>query len=54
MDSVTKAELMPALPGNAITTNFDMSTLGAFASGFGELFCESRKSIRNYLLFLVC
>ena len=52
LDSVTKAELMPALPGNAITTNFDMSTLGAFASGFGELFANPGKAF--VIIFLVC
>ena len=52
LDSVTKAELMPALPGNAITTNFDMSTLGAFASGFGELFANPGKAFVIIFSFL--
>ena len=48
LDSVTKAELMPALPGNAITTNFDMSTLGAF----GELFANPGKAFVIIFSFL--
>lgn len=31
-------ELMPSLPATVVTTNFEMQTLGAFVSGFGELF----------------
>lgn len=30
--------LMPALPSQVITTNFDMSLFGGFARGFGQLF----------------
>ena len=33
-------EGMPSLPSQAITTDFSMSTLGAFAQGFGELFAD--------------
>lgn len=33
-------ELMPSLPSSIVTTDFSMSTLGAFASGFNELFSD--------------
>lgn len=38
LDAATKAELMPALPSSAITTNFAISTFGSFMDGFKELF----------------
>lgn len=41
VDAVTGAELMPSLPSTVFTTNFEMNTLGAFTSGFGELFSNA-------------
>ncbi len=40
--------LMPALPAQIITTNFDMSLFGGFVNGFGQLF----SNIPNLIMML--
>ena len=41
-------EIMPTLPNNPITTSFDLSIIGEFTKGFGELF----SNIPNLIIIL--